>query len=154
MGCDIHLKVEMYGPDEAWHRAEDVGPNQWYDPESKGVYGQKEIRQEWYDGRNYELFSVLAGVRGYGPPIIEPRGIPADVSLETKDEWNYWGGDAHTPHWYSLRELLIAEKEGVFDPAVYGQEFLTKVVDRMKDLANEELDGDGERIRIVLWFDN
>jgi len=143
----------MRSLDGTWHRAEDVIPNQWFDPESGGIYGQKEIRDEWYEGRNYNLFAVLAGVRGYGPPLIEPRGLPDDVSLETLDDYNYWQGDAHTPHWYSLRELL-KDANNLCDPWIGGGHFTKNVIDRMVDLANEELKGDGERIRIVFWFDN
>lgn len=153
MGCDIHLKVEIQAESGEWHRAEDVIPNKYYEPGEIYANNTPETRDEWYHGRNYSLFSVLAGVRGYGLPIREPRGIPKDACLETKDEFKAWEGDAHTPHWYSLRELTTSIAR-LRDPEVYGQDFITNVIDRMIVLCNEELEGDGERIRTVFWFDN
>jgi len=68
------------------------------------------------------------------------------------DEWGPHE-DWHTPHWYSLKELV--DNVGVFqDPEVYGQQFIDDLIKRMDKLCIEELDGDEERIRIVFWFDN
>ena len=70
--------------------------------------GTGKATQEFYDGRNYTLFSVLAGVRDYGKvkPISPPRGMPDDLSTEVADEYEGWGGDAHSASWYSLDELI------------------------------------------------
>ena len=152
MGCDIHTHIEMQASDGTWHRAEDVITNPYYEPGETYPGNNPETYEEWYDGRNYGLFSVLAGVRGYGPPIIEPRGLPDDIGESVKEEWGE-GMDWHTPHWYILDELE-ANLHMLNDNEVYGQQFIDDVIVRMRKVADEELDGDGDKIRIVLWFDN
>lgn len=142
----------MQGPEGNWVRAEDIVPNRWYEPGETYPGNTKMVRKEWYSGRNYGLFSVLAGVRGSGPPIIEPRGLPHDISDETKELW----GDAydwHTPHYYTLMELA-GNLHKLQDPEVYGQDFIDQVVNPMMELADDELGRDSERVRIVFWFDN
>ena len=70
-----------------------------------------------YNGRNYELFGLLAGVRGsshfftggYGY-IVEPRGLPDNLSSYVQFKWEEGkdeDGDVnwHTPTWYDFCEL-------------------------------------------------
>ena len=102
MGCDIHLFCEIKVDegkwkglveatqeyqDEDWLSFRNIGPN--------------------YDGRNYNLFSILANVRnGYGfagcdtgdgfVPIDKPRGLPDDVSGIIKQSSDQWGLDGHS----------------------------------------------------------
>ena len=98
----------MQASDGSWTRAEDVIDNPYYEPGETYGGNNPETYEEWYDGRNYSLFSVLAGVRGYGPPIIEPRGLPDDIGESVKEEWGEALGyhvDWHTPHYYCLKEL-------------------------------------------------
>ncbi|MBH9645074.1 hypothetical protein [Burkholderia vietnamiensis] len=70
-----------------------------------------------YDGRNYDLFAMLADVRngrgfagcktGEGfNPIAEPKGIPDDASDEFKAIAEQWGCDGHSHSYLTLRELL------------------------------------------------
>jgi hypothetical protein len=102
MGTDIHFFVERCSTD-GW--------------EAVGGEG------EFYDGaRNIPLFDALAGVRisstwDYtgSKPIVEPRGLPDDLSPEVRE---YMGpstmaecgpGDIpayHSHGWYTLAELL------------------------------------------------
>jgi len=63
MGCDIHMWVERLESDGLWHLVPDA---------------------KVFKGRNYRLFGWLAGVRGDGPPIAEPRGWPSDMSSELR----------------------------------------------------------------------
>jgi hypothetical protein len=61
-----------------------------------------------YDGRNYELFGVLAGVREGNMPMIDPdgpRGTPDDLSAELQHSVDRWGDDGHSHTWYTLKEL-------------------------------------------------
>lgn len=114
MGCDIHMFVERK-IDGTWTSALERTRNEYYDR-----YPEEE--REWqlpdfYDGRSYDLFSILANVRnGYGfagvptgegfRPIAMPRGLPADVSPEVKEESDRWNGDGHSHSYFTVAELL------------------------------------------------
>lgn len=100
MGCDIHLYVErrVHG---AWQTA-DRWTDDKYAPGSRNV----EYEDQFYTGRNYGLFSILAGVRNRHEivSISEPRGLPDDMSAELAA----YAADAcdHTPSHFTLAELL------------------------------------------------
>ena len=66
------------------------------------------VIDEPYDGRNYYLFSKLAGVRNYNniDCISEPRGVPDDLSLFYEIKTNQWEGDGHSHSYFYLSELL------------------------------------------------
>lgn len=113
MGCDIHVYYEARrrhtDKDPAissrWFNLDNYRPNPY-----KGYEGEKDWSHESiYHGRNYDLFTLLAGVRDYSetgnPVIAEPRGIPGDVSPEVKQIVEDWDSDGHTHSWYSLFEL-------------------------------------------------
>jgi hypothetical protein len=55
--------------------------------------------------QNYELFAKMAGVRGEAKPIVEPRGIPTDVSVVARIHYGAWNPDAHTPSWLTRDEV-------------------------------------------------
>ena len=111
MGCDIHMFTEIkrtIDDKPRWVNSDRWVPNPYY------IYGnddEKQYERPWechsiYDGRNYELFSVLANVRGYGPAILEPRGLPDDICVLTKAESDRWDGDGHSYSYFTLRELV------------------------------------------------
>jgi hypothetical protein len=84
MGCDIHLVVEKRVSGE-WKHVDDV---------------------DVYEGRNYNLFGILANVRNgtWGDsfkPISEPRGVP-DSGYEGSAKGDV--GD-HSFSWFTLAEL-------------------------------------------------
>lgn len=64
-----------------------------------------------YRGRNYSLFSALAGVRNSVGiiPIVEPRGMPADPTTEVFAHWARWGPDAHSASHLTLTEVTLWE---------------------------------------------
>lgn len=101
MGCDIHVYIERKIEDQ----------DKW---ENVSLYRVRDNNIEVvdpYDGRNYELFSILAGVRGWQEPLIDPRGFPGGMNTKTVREVERWDGDYHTPTWYDLFELnMFAEK--------------------------------------------
>jgi len=121
MGCDIHFHVEQREGAE-WVRAEAIEPNPYHSPERVTEYPDDPWyaatrRACWYDGRNYNLFSVLANVRnGYGfagcdtgdplPVIHDPRGLPDDVTDEVAKESEDIGVDGHSHSWATVAELL------------------------------------------------
>ena len=114
MGCDIHFYVERK-IDGVWQ--------QQFNTAEENPRWQK----YWFNGRNYILFGLLAGVRNHDvDPLVEPRGVPNDMSDSLTKEWEGWAGDGHTPTYYSLAELLAAKdkkimRSGYVDVSGYKQ---------------------------------
>lgn len=136
MGCDIHLFVEVKKEGE-WEC----------------------ISDDWYDGRSYSLFGILADVRNYSkfPPISKPRGLPEDFSLKSYRE--HYGWDGHSDSYYSLKELLDFN----WDRQVYDYRDIPKETTYRKAVGNfveklhcleAELGCNPENVRLVFWFDN
>lgn len=114
MGCDIHMYVEKKKADGTWkamdkwvEEAEDDEPSYW----------NADYNSLVYNGRNYNLFAILANVRnGYGfagcdtgegfVPISEPKGLPDDVTEEVKRCSDQWDCDGHSHSYLTLKELL------------------------------------------------
>lgn len=111
MGCDIHMIAEVRRSYDVRHFGNDTTETQFYweriypAPSEREPYYVEHAAEEeahgafwgwahahailgWYHERNYRLFGVLAGVRGDGKPIAEPRGYPDDLSAEGK----HWAG--------------------------------------------------------------
>lgn len=120
MGCDIHVFVERKVGNHWVRVSEAKGPRHPYydeaqDEKTKAYFD----KPTWSPGRNYWLFGVLAGVRANQfEPIIEPRGVPEDLSKSVAKEFKKWEGDAHTEHYYTLPELLAA-RDTVVDIPCY-----------------------------------
>lgn len=107
MGCDIHFYVERREA-EKW-----VSCDAWEteDGDKSVPYGKS-----FYDGRNYDLFAILADVRngrGFAGsdtgdgfiPIAAPRGIPDDASNEYRGAAEAYGCDGHSHSWFTVAEL-------------------------------------------------
>lgn len=147
MGADIHL----YG-------------------EKKNDKGEYEALAEFFDMRSYRVFGFLADVRNYSAvkPIAECRGIPDDVSVDVKDLYKIWYGDAHSASWLTLDELLnFNYKETVEDrrctignnggcTAPEGEGKLTSYKDFLGEFYFNELEKlkEAGADRVVFWFDN
>ncbi len=112
MGCDVHFYTEVKQPDGTWKLFGEFER----ESEDEGGYLQQKGRS-LYDGRNYNLFAILADVRngrgfagiktGEGfNPISEPRGVPDDASAEYKEIVDNWAGDGHSHSHHTLRQLL------------------------------------------------
>jgi len=129
-----------------------------------GVYEDEREYEliSFYWGRNYDLFSILAEVRGSHDPIDEPRGLPEDVTDTTRKEFEKWGRDAHTPSYYTLKEL----KDYLYNNSD-NEEIVTTLsyfVQPMENRFREEfwITNDDEKrytvkenaFRVVFWFDN
>lgn len=116
MGTDIHTFVETKRNDE-W-----VNLALWTKDFETGKFNKALI----YDGRNYNLFGLLAGVRMMGvEPISEPRGIPEDMSAEVALEYGD-GEYYHDPTWYDFTELEAYLK---------GRKAMLNLLDEFKDAA-------------------
>jgi len=163
MGCDIHVRLEKLmtiKEKEKWINCDNWTFNPYF-----GEYSDETIEyevNEFYDGRNYELFALLADVRNYGDiiPISKPKGVPLDMHYRTREEYESWECDAHSASWYTFGELINRYNEG---------DSLNYFVDKFKDRLCEEFrihdfyEGEkkkelilknANKIRVIFWFDN
>lgn len=94
MGTDIHAVFQKQLPDGRW----------------------EDVESEYSEGRHYQLFAVLAGVRnGTGfaglvtgdpvTPISEPRGLPEDFEIDDDHHFDKWMGE-HSFSWLLGSEIL------------------------------------------------
>lgn len=121
MGCDIHMHVECK-------------------KQGRWVLHSNDI----YDGRDYELFGILAGVRGRCVPISHPKGLPFDVTDEVKRLHDSWGEDAHSSSWLTFNEIYNSR----FD---YDNTSLQHIA---LEMLRAKRDQQSEYVRIVFWFDS
>lgn len=107
MGCDITIVVEYRdGADDNWKRIDIANPYARKRDDGRPVYLTP------YDGRNYALFGILAGVRSNELKQIDDiRGLPMDCDPKTREEYEtpdygYFGAS-----YYTLEELLLWAKD-------------------------------------------
>jgi hypothetical protein len=138
MGCDIHTHVERYDP----------VTEQWVGIKTTGYEAKAQ-------GRDYELFAKLAGVRGNGP---EPRGMPDDISPYVRWELESWEADAHSHSWCPLLDFITIG-EGTPLPKI--KDISTKVYEWFHiNLPERYTDKEVDILklqtgyRVVFWFDN
>lgn len=119
MGCDIHIHCEYRkNEDSPWINCDSfrinpriLSEDEWenYASNDNFLYDPKMWREDIYDGRDYELFGILAGVRSCEVnQIKEPVGVPSDMHWLTKkmvDKSVKWG---HSYTTYTARELFKA----------------------------------------------
>ena len=91
-------------------------------PGPKDKYGSS----DYYNGRSYFLFALLANVRnGYGEkalvPFSKPRGLPDNISPEVKKRYIKWKGDGHSHSYFTIDELLGFD----WDKTTPCQEYIT-----------------------------
>lgn len=132
MGCDIHAHLEIK-VEEKWI-----------------YYGNPRIP------RNYELFSIMAGVRGNEKPIAKIRGIPEDANITTALHFINWGQDAHSASWLSsveISEKLIGEFNKTSESFEY--EFFGYLFGNGWSLEyRNEWPEFLQDYRLIFWFDN
>lgn len=173
MGCDIHSFAEVRRKNKWEKVTEHFELSDW----AKSYY-KKDKGDSPFDYRDYSLFAFLADVRNYDycEPITPPKGFPSDASEEVIEEYNDWEGDAHTPSYLTLEELLNFDYDKKFwnrrvikqtSPASWNGaalaeegegeitsyrdnlgEYYFKVLDELKELGNPK------EVRVVFWFDN
>lgn len=162
MGTDIFSWVEVLDPESnKWTAVRHMFPADDWDKQHHNI----EFWSQPFRTRNYELFGLLAGVRGQQyDPIADPRGLPKDFDLAGACEVINEGSveelllnpnDAlkrlqteHRSHSYLfLRELLnFEETHTPWDREFLGEEFFGTLA-MMKQF------GDPERVRVVFCFD-
>lgn len=164
MGCDIHMHAEKR-VDDQWVKAPRVIP--------KSKHG------DWNDdpleNRSYAYFGWIADVRNYSqvPPISPPRGVPDDMSPETKKSFEGWDIDAHSASWLTVDEILAVDFDQVIEdrrvtrqtgpnswnggctaePGQGKKETLREFLGEYTVNALFKLRDEGVE-RIVFWFDN
>lgn len=159
MGCDIHVILEKKTDEKynSWERVSlyHVSP-----------YTNRLEIVEPYNDRDYELFSLLAGVRGYHEPLVSLRGVPENLSSETEMELAWWDSEYHSLTWYDLNELYLYriiyqekdyDKEEEEENRVY-RAFINFVnlIEAYLDFAQESTWGDiaPNKYRVIIWFDS
>lgn len=158
MGCDIHCYIEYKNDNGEWVFANPDFKN--YKHDNNGW----DAIDGFFTDRDYNLFSLLAGVRGGWDAMKEPCGFPNDATEEVSMVYTEYGDDAHTTTWYDVRELqllveLTAQKfknmDGLDDyenPIPSLQRFYT-IVDYILDMNGVYYPKIGEA-RVIMWFDN
>lgn len=123
IGCDIHIWLE--GVDEK---------------------NKVDFIAELNGHRNYELFGLLAGVRG-GDPVYEPRGVPESMSFYYELEVKSWDADGHSHSWLNLEELKEVEKR-------YKRTWPSDQIDMWIAMMEGVEKKTKLKTRIVFFFDN
>ena len=152
MGTDISLYVEIKDKSRKWHIVKKPAfpCRQCKDPdyENECIWCNN---SEVFISRNYILFTVLAGVKGWNLPdgwkiISAPKGIPKNVSEELRELLLY-GNDDHTLSYYTYSQLKKYNWEEVDK-----DEFTNVLIPLLHNLS-EKHSGDS-KVRIVFGFDN
>jgi hypothetical protein len=100
MGCDIHMCLEYKTFKGEWRNC-----NLYEKDRYEGGYSMVSFTRH----RSYDLFAALCGVRNAYDvePISQPKGLPDDISDDTKGYLvGYWGDGGHSHSWNTLRELI------------------------------------------------
>ncbi|MBD0837744.1 hypothetical protein [Streptomyces sp. TRM68416] len=155
MGCDIHGYVEV---------------RSWFDDTSEPEEEDSDLR--WhpalplpflYNGRSYEAFGCLFGVRGRTfEPLAPERGFPPDASRAAARAWEEEKADSHSPSWITWAELEAADWNEREAPSRLPRDPLTRreavrdadwgdVWTLMRILARRH---GADHVRLVVWFDN
>lgn len=112
MGTDIHLYTEVkkhINGKEMWVNCDlwEINPYYRYGDDEDKKYDRELSLVSLFGDRNYQVFGILADVRGTGNPIIsEPKGLPNDVSDIVKEESDNWDSDGHSHSYLTLREMV------------------------------------------------
>ncbi len=120
MGCDMHAFVERL------------------DVESSIYYPIARLQVD----RDYEFFGAVAGVREEVPALFEPRGIPADVSISTRLQYES-ESDAHTPSWLTADELRQVEQSREWNSNEHVFAVVRAMPDCRRDCINKCVIGNG-----------
>lgn len=129
MGCDIHLYFERKNNENKWEPIE--------------------IDERLFpDDRNYELFGLLAGVRGSCEGYFPSRGIPKDTSM---NEDHYLGDHSFT---YAYLDELLNIDWGKWAYYFYFQTFCENILPRLCSYCGTLSKEEERSIRIVMGFDS
>lgn len=107
MGCDIHFFVEKKNEKGQWESVDVWEKDEYVENSYEEKLLSVPFGKGFYEGRNYNLFGLLAGVRRWDiEPPIPPRGMPEDASPNVKAISDWFGRDGHSHSYMTLAELL------------------------------------------------
>lgn len=151
MGCDIHIYTEIRPSGKlSWESKDSV-------EEIPSQDGEIDYDTSSYIHipRNYNLFALLAKVRGeYDCSLECKKEIPEDASETTQREFKQFGCDGHSHSWLTLTEVKkhLTKIFITSSDVRWAIEDYQHIKDRMENLKTEGMSN--EDVRIVFWFDN
>lgn len=163
MSTDMHAIVEVWR-DETWYLGE---PARW---EPKVYFGHPdytdlELRIPTFDlPQNYELFAILANIRNTRyelEPIVPPRGLPDDASVEARQLRDQNTGWMTCASWLLATELFsfdwsrtVATPEGLYTYAQLATRTAHPDAAALFTASFPKLRsyGDPDSVRILLFF--
>lgn len=159
MGCDIHVFTEVY-KDGKWNHVDTLVESREYFPYNvidNYPAAPYYIVDSVYDDRNYQVFSILAGVRGSYEPIDQPRGFPDNLSdtLQEIVDFHF----EHTSSWLTLKELMnynywgLSAEEKEWVGWFFDRNNSQSAISKLKRIARGH-EVRSEDVRIVFWFDS
>ena len=142
MGCDMHAHIEIRYNGKWEH------------------YAMPHIK------RRYELFGIMAGVRRDDiTPIVQPKGVPHNMSTVTRLCYEHMGPDAHTASWFTEEEIdllkgWLKNKDDCFkfdlEHGILNRTYLFgNGLTAFKHYNDVEYVPKGvDAVRLIFWFDN
>ncbi|MGW4624529.1 hypothetical protein [Streptomyces rubiginosohelvolus] len=157
MGTDIHGFIEV--------RNSYIDTAEPDDDEDLFRWHSAVALDHLYNGRPYEAFGCLFGVRGRSfEPLAAQRGFPRDASRAVTRAFEWEREDSHSPSWISQAELERADWDST---GSFGEVSEPKVLLTRRQAACDEEWGDvwsvttvlaqrhgADNVRLVVWFDN
>lgn len=160
MGCDMHCVIERRNDSGKWEVIKGYDRYLLTCRKRNQVpeLNYKELISDWvYDGRSYELFATLAGVRNECgiTPMFENRGVPEDAAKETKELIGDYKPDGHSHTYFTLYEFVETLFEGfvVYVGNAPLQQFINTVIVKMVKLSRHTKNGEKD-VRLVIFFDS
>lgn len=160
MGTDIHTNIEVFNKKtDKWER--------------KALYYKDDdgnFKEAWsvLDDRNYELFGKLAGIRTTEKPFVYPRGLPDNLSDETKQLYGN-GSWYHGATWYDYCELCLYSRteKVIVEYELYNADLneyiivdgrnavepFINAIDKVLEAYGIYYPEPGD-VRIIIWFDS
>lgn len=125
MGADIHIMLERKLKSGGWAVVDKF--NSIRSSQLRNYDGPEfTYSGRWPGARNYNLFALLAGVRGQGP---EPKGLPPDVSDLAAEDLSGDDQDLHSHSWVTARDFVIATWRVTLEDKAFADLVATKLTD-------------------------
>ena len=167
MGTDITFFAEERLSDGQWSVVDELVPSHIYFPDDPECENDPPMVPYSIDiPRSSGLFAVLAGIVSGARfevafrPIAEPRGLPSDASVISREWYCAWQGDAVSSSWLSFAEIDCFEWNKVVPNSVYDSGTKTVTLATYAEIAGyswfRELIEPYRRCkeaRFLFWFD-